>query len=65
MLGSKTKIFRKHSVICLDDLVPADNFYRQVEAKIDLNFVRDLVRDCYSSRRGRPSIDLVVFFSCN
>jgi transposase len=43
-------------------VVPPDNFYRQVEARLDLTFVRDLVGDRYSSHMGRPSIDPVVFF---
>ena len=61
MLGKKEKHFRKHTVISLDDLVPTDNFYRQVERCLDFSFVRDLVCDLYSSI-GRPSIDPVVFF---
>ena len=43
------------------NLVPEDNFYRQVEQCIDLSFVRDLVCHLYSDF-GRPSIDPVVFF---
>ena len=62
MLGYKPKIFKLHSALCLDDLVPQDNFYRQVEAKLDLSFVRELVQDCYASQWGRPSIDPVTFF---
>lgn len=42
-------------------LLPADHFYRQLEAKVDLSFARDLVRDCYGEL-GQPSIDPVVFF---
>jgi transposase len=49
-------------VVSLEALVPDDNFYREVEAKLDLSFVRDLVRDCYSIRMGRPSVDPLVFF---
>jgi transposase len=45
----------------LEELVPADNFYRYLEAKLDLGFVRDWSRDL-SAARGRPSIDPVVFF---
>jgi len=45
----------------LEDLVPKDNFYRQVEQSIDLDFVRGLAGEFYSSI-GRPSIDPVVFF---
>jgi transposase len=41
---------------------PAIIFYRQVEAKLDLSFVRELVRSAYAPRLGRPSIDSVVYF---
>lgn len=62
MLGYEAKVFITHPCVCLDSLVPPDNFYRQVETKLDLTFVRDLVRPCYASYAGRPSIDPVVFF---
>ena len=62
MLGYKARIFKVHAEVSLEDLVPEDNFYRHVDATLDLSFVRDLVRDCYSSSMGRPSIDPVVFF---
>ena len=45
----------------LEQLVPQDNFYRSLEAKLDLSFVRDWVEDKYAER-GRPSIDPAVFF---
>ena len=45
----------------IEDLVPADHFYRHLERSLDLGFVRDLVRDAYAEI-GRPSIDPVVFF---
>ncbi|MDQ4147194.1 MAG: transposase [Pseudomonadota bacterium] len=61
MLGYKAKHFQPHVAICLDDLVPRDNFYRHLDAKLDLSFVRELVKDKYSAI-GRPSIDPVVFF---
>jgi hypothetical protein len=47
--------------ISLEDLVPQDNFYRRLEAALDLSFVRNLVRPLYA-RGGRPSVDPVVFF---
>lgn len=47
--------------LSLKELVPKDNFYRRLEATLDLSFVRNLVRDCYASS-GRPSVDPVVFF---
>src|SRR4051794_418165 len=47
--------------VSLEDLVPADHFYRHLEAQLDLGFVRDWTRDRYAER-GRPSIDPVIFF---
>src|SRR5688572_27904803 len=61
MLGHKTRDFRPLIAVSLEDLVPEDNFYRQVERSIDLSFVRELADEFYSSI-GRPSIDPVVFF---
>lgn len=62
MLGYKTKCFQQHSTLSLEALVPLDHFYRHVEAKLDLSFVRELVKDLYALKTGRPSIDPVVFF---
>ena len=61
MLGHKAREFKQHKSISLEDLVPDDNFYRQVERTIDLSFVRELAGEFYSSI-GRPSVDPVVFF---
>src|SRR5262245_8443878 len=61
MMGVKARVFQPMVNVSLEDLVPADHFYRHVERTLDLNFVRDLVRDLYSAF-GRPSIDPVVFF---
>ena len=55
MLGRKTKNFKRHTAVSLEDLVPEDNFYQHLEAALDLSFVRDLVRDCCSPSMGRPS----------
>ena len=35
---------KQHVAISLEDLIPRDNFSREVEQSIDLSFVRDLVR---------------------
>jgi len=61
MLGYKAREFKQHESISLENLVPEDNFYRQVERTINLSFVCDLTNDFYS-KIGRPSIDPVVFF---
>ena len=41
--------------------MPPDHFYRQVEQRFNLQFVRDLVCQYYAPW-GRPSIDPIVFF---
>ena len=62
MMGKKERNFSPlPRDASLDDLVPEDNFYRRLEARLDLSFVRDLVRPLYAEG-GRPSVDPVVFF---
>ena len=47
--------------VSLEDLVPADHFYRHLEATLDLTFVHQWVRAFYAER-GRPGIDPLIFF---
>ena len=62
MLGpAKFRRLDEPIAVSLEDLVPANNFYRHLETKLDLGFVRDWTSDLYAER-GRPSIDPVVFF---
>jgi transposase len=61
MMGTKARIFQPIVTVSLEELVPADHFYRHLECTLDLSFVREFVRDRYSAF-GRPSIDPVVFF---
>jgi transposase len=62
MLGpAKSRRLNEAIAVSLEDLVPADHFYRHLEAKVDLSFVRGWLEDCYAER-GRPSIDPVAFF---
>jgi transposase len=61
MMGTKIRNFAPLTDLSLEGLVSKDNFYRRLDRKLDLSFVRDLVRDCYASS-GRPSVDAVVFF---
>lgn len=61
MMGTKARIFTPVVVVSLDELVPANHFYRVLERTLDLSFVRDLVKETYA-QGGRPSIDPVVFF---
>src|SRR5260370_11444954 len=61
MMGTKACIFPRIVVVSLDELVPANHFYRHLDRVVDLSFVRDLVKETYA-HAGRPSIDPVVFF---
>jgi transposase len=61
MMGTKIRHFSPLPNLSLEELVPKDNFYRRLEERLDLSFVRELVRDCYACS-GRPSVDPVVFF---
>lgn len=62
MLGpAKCRTTDRPVTVSLDGLLPADHFYRHLDAALDLSFVRDWVRDFYPSL-GRPSVDPVVVF---
>src|SRR5215208_830212 len=62
MMGIKEREFRPlPDNLSLEELVPKDNFYRRLEGRIDLSFVRELVVDRYATV-GRASSDPVVFF---
>lgn len=62
MMGIKERNFQLlPEDLSLEVLVPKDNFYRRLEERIDLSFVRELVQPLYA-RGGRHSVDPVVFF---
>jgi transposase len=62
MLGpAKPRRLDQPIAVSLEGLVPANHFYRHLEAQLDLGFVRDWTQDLYAER-GRPSLDPVVFF---
>jgi transposase len=61
MMGCKARDFAPIERVTLEELVPRDHFYRQLERVLDLGFVRELVAPYYAAG-GRPSIDPVVFF---
>ncbi len=61
MMGCKARVFLPVPAVSLEELVPADQFYRHLERVLDLSFVRGLVQECYAAC-GRPSVDPVVFF---
>jgi transposase len=62
MMGTKIRSFSPlPDDLSLEDLVPEGNFYRRLQATLDLSFVRELVGALYAEG-GRPSVDPVVFF---
>ena len=62
MLGpAKPRRLSEPIAVSLEGLVPPSHFYRHLEAKLDLGFVREWAQGSYAER-GRPSIDPVVFF---
>ena len=61
MMGKKERSFAPQINVSLEELVPQDHFYRHLEQKLDLSFVREFVQQTYTGG-GRPSIDLIVFF---
>jgi transposase len=61
MMGRKERHFAPLINVSLENLVPADHFYRHLERTLDLSFVREFVQETYAGG-GRPSIDPVVFF---
>src|SRR5213595_3347888 len=61
MMGKKERNFAQFIQVSLEELVPADHFYRHLERTLVLSFVREFVQETYAGK-GRPSIDPVVFF---
>jgi transposase len=61
MMGTQARRYIPISTSSLDDLVPVDHFYSQLDRALDLSLVRELVGATYVDA-GRPSIDPVVFF---
>jgi hypothetical protein len=55
MMGIKVRSFAAlPRDLSLEDLVPEDHFYRRLEARLDLSFVRELVAPFYAGAAGLP-----------
>jgi transposase len=54
----RTSAFQ-HEIVCLDELVPADDRYRVLERLVDFSFIRTAAAPYYAAA-GRPSVDPVV-----
>jgi hypothetical protein len=65
MIGTKVRSFAPQINVSLEELVPQDHFYRHLDQKLDLSFVRELVQQTYTGA-GRPCVDPIVFWHrCN
>jgi transposase len=49
----------QHEIVCLDDLVPAEDRYRRLDELVDWSFIRAAAEPYYADR-GRPSVDPIV-----
>jgi len=49
-------------VMTMEELVPEGSLYRKIDKYIDFTFIYEEVRELYSEKEGRPSIDPVVLF---
>lgn len=45
-----------------DILIEKDNFWRQLNERVDFSFVVDLLKDKYSSTMGRTAVDVIRMF---
>jgi transposase len=61
MLGKKKFEPKLMYNLTIDDFVPADNIYRQIDKFLDLRFIYKECEKLYG-KTGKPSIDPVVFF---
>ena len=61
MLGKKKFEPKIMYNLTLDELVPEDNIYRQIDKFLDMRFVYKECEKLYG-KTGKPSIDPVVFF---
>jgi hypothetical protein len=54
-MGSKQRVLGPLCNRSIEDLVPRDHFYLHLEAKLALDFVRDLVRATHKECGHEPS----------
>ena len=53
---------KSRKTIDLESFVASDHYLREVDRVLELSFVGELTADCYSSGKGRPSIDPEIYF---
>jgi IS5 family transposase len=57
MLGRNPSAPTLFQMVDMEALIPADHKLRKIDAVLDLNFVAEVVAECYAEGRGRPSVD--------
>lgn len=57
MLGQNPSQPAFFQMVDMESLVPANHRLRQIDAALNLSFVREELAECYTPGRGRPSID--------
>ena len=57
MIGHSQSQPALFQMIDMESLVPADHRLRQIDAALDLSFVREALAECYTPGVGRPSVD--------
>jgi hypothetical protein len=67
MMGTKARSFSPLPPdVSLEELVPEDHFYRVLEERLDLSFIRELVAPLYAGGGSGPvvffKLQLVMFF---
>ena len=60
MQGKKNFVSQLFISVNLLELVPADNFYRRLQAELDLQFIYNATKKYYGTE-GQQSIDPIVF----
>ena len=66
MMGTKIRTFTPlPPEVSLEDLVPKDNFYRRLDRKVDLSFVRGLVEEIATLLRAVRVLTRWSSFACS
>jgi transposase len=61
MQGRQSYQAQMFSVFSLETLIPKGHLLRQIDEKVDFEFVREMTAPLYCQENGRPSIDPVLF----
>lgn len=62
MITKKENIQTEMIMCTLEQIVPKDSLFRKIDKYIDFSFIYEEVKEMYSDKNGRPSIDPVVLF---